>query len=75
MYMCVYLVEVSQGFLLGYKHLGKLCALFWIEPHNVAQQEDIVGSVANLLGIQDDLLVLTSLSKTLDHLDTYYTWM
>ena len=64
----IYLVEVSQGLLFGHEHLGKLCALLWVQPHHVSQQEHIVGSVANLLGIQDDLLVLASLSKTLNHL-------
>ena len=64
----MYLVEVSQGFLFSHEHLGKLCALLWVQPHHVSQQENVVRSVANLLGIQNDLLVLASLSKTLDHL-------
>ena len=66
--LCVYLVEVSQGLLFSHEHLGKLGALLWVQPHHVSQQEHVVGSVANLLGIQDDLLVLAGLSKTLDHL-------
>ena len=63
-----HLVEVSQGFFLGHKHLGKLCALVWVKPHHVAEEEHVVWCVANLLGIQDDLLVLTSLGKALDDL-------
>ena len=66
--LCVYLVEVSQGLLFSHEHLGKLGALLWVQPHHIPQQENVVGSVANLLGIQNDLLVLASLSKTLDHL-------
>ena len=49
-------------------HLGKLCALFGVDSHDVPQEEDVVRSVVDFLGIENDLLELASLRKTLDHL-------
>ena len=52
-------------------HLGKLGALLWVESHDVPQQEHVVWSVVDLLSIQNDLLELPCLCKTLDHLHTH----
>lgn len=63
-----YLVEVSQWFIILYQHLCKLKALLWVDPHYVPEQEDVIRGKAHLLGIQNNLLELSCLSKTLDNL-------
>lgn len=68
-YSILYLVEVGQWFIILYQHLCKLQALLWVYPHYVPQQEDVVRGKAHLLGIQNYLLELACLSKTLDNLD------
>ena len=65
---CTHLVEVSQWFLVCHKHFGKLSALVRVDPHHVAKKKDVIGCVANFLCIQDDLLELACLCKTLDYL-------
>lgn len=42
--------------------------MFRIRPHNIPHKEDIVRRVTNFFGIEDYFLVLSSFSKTLDHL-------
>lgn len=64
----IHLVEVTEGLFIRHKHLGKLSTLFRVDPHYVAEQEDVVRCVPDLLCIQDDLLELACLCKTLDHL-------
>lgn len=63
-----YLVEVSQGLIFSDHHLGEFCSLLRVNAHHISQEEDIVRGVANLLGVQNDLLELTRLRKTLDDL-------
>ena len=65
---CTYLVEVSKWFFVSHKHLGKFSALVRVDPHHVAKKKDVVRCVADFLCIQDDLLKLACLCKTLDHL-------
>ena len=65
-----HLIDVRQRFIISNQHLCKLSSLLRVDTHDAPQQEDVVRSVANLLGIQDDLLELTGLRKTLDHLNT-----
>ncbi len=63
-----HLVQVCKGLIILYHHLRELCPLLWVDPHHVAEEEHVVRSVADLLGVEDDLLELASLSKALDHL-------
>jgi len=42
--------------------------LLRVDTHDAPQQEHVVRRVLNLLGIEDDLLELASLSEALDHL-------
>lgn len=65
---CTHLVEVSQWFLVCHKHFGKLGALVRVDPHHVAKKKDVIGCVADFLCVQDDLLELACLCKTLDYL-------
>ena len=67
----LYLIEVSKWFIISHHHLCELQALVRVDAHDVAQQEDVVWGEAHLLGVQDDLLELACLSKTLDHLWRY----
>ena len=60
----------GHGLIICHHHLGELCTLLRVSPHDISEQEDIVWGIANLLGVEDDLLELTSLSKALDHLMT-----
>ncbi len=70
LFVQTYLVDIGHWFFISYHHLGELCTLLWVDPHDVPKQEDIVRGEANLLSIEDDLLELASLSKALDHLTT-----
>lgn len=73
-----HLVDVCKWFVILDQHLGKLCSLLRIDAHDASQQEDVIRNVAHLLGIQNNLLDLTSFRKTLDHLKmsklTMITW-
>ena len=64
------LVDIRQRLVISNQHLCKLGALLGVDAHDTAKQEDVVGRVADLLGIQDDLLELTGLRKALNHLRT-----
>jgi len=68
------LVDVRERFIVRDEHLSKLCALLRVDTHDATQQKHVVRCVADLLGIQNDLLELTGLRKTLNHLITitYY---
>lgn len=48
------LCNVSQGLFILDQHLGKLQALFWVDPHHIPQQEDPVWSVAHLITKQTE---------------------
>jgi hypothetical protein len=50
------------------KHHGEGGALLGVDPHDAAQQEDVVGGVGHLLRVQHDLLELARLRETLDYL-------
>ena len=63
-----YLIDVSKRFIILDQHLGKLRSLLRIDAHDASQQEDVIRNVAHFLGIQDNLLDLTSFRKALDHL-------
>ena len=63
-----HLVEISQGLVIGHRHLGKLQPLLRADAHDVAQQEDVVGCEAHHLRVQEDILELPHLHETLDHL-------
>ena len=62
------LVDIRERLVIRDKHLCKLGALLRVNPHDTTQQEHVVRSVADLLGIQDDLLELTGLREALNHL-------
>ena len=47
------LCNVSQWLFVLDKHLGKLQALFWVDPHHIPQQKDPVWSVAHLVPKQN----------------------
>ena len=66
--MPTHLIEVCQGLVFSHQHLGELCPLFWVHPHHISEQEDVVWCVADLLGVENDLLELPSLSKALNNL-------
>ena len=58
---------ISRGTNLN-EHLRELRALLRVHPHHVAEQEDVVRGVADLLGVENDLLELSSLGEALYHL-------
>ena len=63
------MVDVGERFVSLHQHLGELGelgALLRIDAHDVAQEEDVVGHVAHLLGV----LQLDLLELTLRHLET-----
>ena len=63
------LVDVSKRFaVILNEHLGKLGALFRIDSHDTSKKENVVRSVADLLGVKNDLLELAGLCETLNHL-------
>lgn len=72
-FLCSYLIEVSKGFVILHHHLCKLQALLGVDAHDVTQEEDVVGCEVHLLRVQDDLLELTGLRKTLNHLEATNT--
>jgi hypothetical protein len=51
-----------------YKLSGKFGAFVGVGTHDVLQQTDKVRSVANLLGVEDDLVRLAGLSKACNDL-------
>ena len=59
------LTNIGQWLVVLDKHLGKHAALFRADTHDATQQENVVGCVADFLGVQDDLLELASLRKAL----------
>lgn len=63
-----YLVDICQWFFILHQHLGKLSSLLWVDSHHITQKENVVWGVVDLLGVENYLLELTSLRKTLDHL-------
>jgi len=65
-----HLVDVRKWFVVSDQHLSKLRSLLRVYTHDAPQQKYVVRSVADLLGVEDDLLELASLSKTLNHLHT-----
>ncbi len=70
---CTYLVDVGHWLFISDHHLGELCPLLRIEPHDVSEQEHVVWGEANLLSVEDDLLELAGLSEALDHLQSMST--
>ena len=62
------LTDVSEWLVICHQHAGELSPGLGVDPHHTAQQEDVVGGVADLLGIQDDLLELSGLGEALDDL-------
>ena len=67
----MYLVEVGKWLLISHHHLRELCPLLRIDPHHVPEEKDVVWGVVDFLGIENDLLELPCLCKTLDHLHTH----
>lgn len=66
----IYLAEVCKWFtFILYQHGRKLTTCLRVDPHHITQKKDVVRGVANLLCIQNNLLELASLSKTLDNLE------
>ena len=51
------------------EHASERSTILHVTAHNVAQQEDIVGRVADFLCVQDNLLELIRLGKTDNDLD------
>ena len=62
------LTDVSQGLVVRHQHPGELGPGLGVDPHDAPQEEDVVGGVAHLLGVEDDLLELAGLGEALDHL-------
>lgn len=48
--------------------IGEFSALFGIQSHNVLEKTGVIGRVARLLGVRDDLVELTGLGETCDDL-------
>ena len=60
------LIDISQRFIVLDQHFGEGRAALRVRAHNLAQNEDVVGSVADLLGVEDNLRKLVGLRKALD---------
>ena len=58
--------NVGQRLVVLDEHLGKHGALLGADAHHAAKQEDVVGRVADLLGVEDDLLELARFGEALD---------
>lgn len=67
-----YLTDIGEWFVILNHHLSELCPLFRVDPHQAPQQEYVIRRVVNLLRIQNDLLELSSLRETLDHLKIWF---
>lgn len=64
------MVKISQRFsFILYHHGSKLPTSLRVYPHQIPEKKDVVWRVAYFLGIQDNLLELTCLSKALDNLE------
>ena len=63
-----YTFDVSERGIILNKHASEGCSVLNVPAHHVSQQEDVVGGVADLLGIQNDLLELVCLGKADDDL-------
>uniref|UniRef100_A0A1B0F0L0 Clathrin heavy chain linker core motif domain-containing protein n=1 Tax=Phlebotomus papatasi TaxID=29031 RepID=A0A1B0F0L0_PHLPP len=62
------LINIRERFLICNQHTSKSSSLFRIGSHHRTQQIDIVWSIVDLLGIEDDLLELTRFGKALNNL-------
>ena len=63
-----YQVDIGQWFFFPRQHLSKLCTVVGVHVHDGAQKRDVVGRVAELLRVEDDLLELISFGETVDRL-------
>ncbi len=62
-------LNIDQGSrLVADQAAGELGTLLWVGANNVLKQGGIVGGVADLLGVEDDLVELTGLGKAGDDL-------
>ena len=52
-------------------YLSELNALLGIASHDASQQVDVVRLIVDFLGVENDLLELTSFGKALDHFHWY----
>lgn len=64
-----YALDINQRAALVIDKLcGKLSTLVRVRPHDMLQEDNIVRAISNLLGVQNNLVCLTCLSKAGDDL-------